>query len=1754
MSAFCPNLSNKRVRSEFESLKSQVGTDLAYYLWDKYEGDLEQIYVEAQQLQEQLQNEFKDKSKTLQLKPGDVVFGHPAIGKTYSVEHGKHAGEFIDWDVEYNRKRDAWIEEHSNTRKGTPEYKKARNEYLIYPEKHPDYMEFLTNEWERVKEKAKRENKILIASPHTLLKHFTDDFDYIINLDESDFIERNMGRGGDEQGSILWKQGIDETISKIQNKPIFTLKKGEYFEDLLNRPIIEDGIKNKVSFVNNRRQNFTPEEFALSQRMSFVLRNLFPEIDVQFVDSIEGGYVGESDLNALKILLDRILESIDTEPHEYAHFYIAMFRNSKLVQKGIEMFGSEEALVQAIGVRTVEMEAKARTWWQKFISFIKKTLNKNKYAKQALLEEITDAFLTRSDLGEGVSIYDLTGIEHQEQQQSIAQVRAILQKVNSELSFDPVSHNYYVKATNKKLKSVSTFKEEYKYGTYDAANEDDIQMAISDEARTNGTSIHAVFESMFNGTFKPSNFADNYDVEVLKQMFDIVQKLKSKYDWVASEAMLYDESIGMAGTADLIVRDRATGEYVLLDFKTKMTKYNNTTKNKKGKTLYGFRYVTSKFFSLLSQRDGYDFQISCYAKMLEKKGIKIARKGIIPITYEYNNNKISAVYLSKYFGKETTDKESNEFLSSDGYFPINTPPNIKYDVDNRVFGEQSDDVTTIMRGKMIEELRDITQQVTDRLHISSDILKAKGFRTLSNDAKYLLEQMDELQELNALFKYINFGVDQLSRINKSIQRFYAKGPDAQWSLDALTQYKDVATSYQLISKIQGIVDRYESLLDKNDVRNIRIACNKLADLQRSIMATYDSIGAEIYLDNVTPNIKNIENDYRNKYAKEFDEANKKEAGETDKQYKQRKQKYVDEKVEENKDIIQYETRRWLKAQTETADSGFECSSIFALVNSVYENNQDPFVQSMVIQFDDVMMKNNQKMLRFKAKLQKLLKEYRQKYPFGNFSTLKDVFDDMIEYTESGQCYLVNPQSGEFIEAQKKAFSDIRNNPNLDYNEKVEARKRWLDENCPILDLAAYQEERNSLYNQWFADIEDAESRKKQLAALEKNDKAEKKMTLGQMAAKGLITIETRNFLQELDTDLEKKYRRPNPSKFKNEKYKKLLELKESDDPKWKLYKLFLDITEEMDTYMDGPAMSLCLNYRLPGIIRRGMECVNQDGTVSGIKQSFKKDILRNQDDDIRGSFVNENGERISQVPHFFYRGVTEEEQSFDLPTIFFKWYDSANTWVAKKSIESMVRQTQAILHSRNTEESNKFSLLDKVRKRRVKSHKKNTAALVDSWVDIVFYGNTMEDYGTIKIPFTDKEIDVAKLIKAIVSFASKRTMFGNSVSAINNVLVGEVNQAEEAFAGKFMSVRAYTKASKIFALHMKDMIEDFNNPVPKDKLNRLAEYFGIFEANRNQSLTGFMRHSLEDYGYMGNKTGERIMQTRFLAGMLCEEQAKDKDGNILGDMLDFIDVNDDMELVVDPRVANFNDTQVNRFSLKTRKILMLMHGNYSQLSAVAMSSKWYGFIGLALRKWIAPSVLRRFGSHYFDNVTGTEGEGFYRTGSKWYLYQNPFSDAVMSFIAHNIIKTEKYKSQALRWNELEDWQKQNIIRFTVEIAAAALAYSIYVLLGSVDGEDDNGALSMFRYQSYRIFTDLTFFFLPSSFAKILQDPFPAMGLMTDVTKLFQQVFDPFEEYQGGNHMFDNKLLNQIFKLTPGLKQVGRLQNIESEMEYFIRRQ
>lgn len=487
-------------------------------LLEHYNGDrVAAIQAKARVYSKSFRDWFGDWTNTI--KPGNIIFGHPAIGKTYSLESGKYKDKLIDWDEEFNAKRDKWIEDHSNTVKGTPEYKKARNEYLIYPERHPDYVEFIKSEWERVKNKVKKEGKILFASPHNLLKMFPQDFNRIINLKDDDFIKRNIGRGGKEKESKLWKEGINETISNTTGIPVEYLNENQYFEDYLNEhlsiskvvdengeplvvyhhansPInefsiefdnyfstIKNGTKkalfftgtanpkkgtvldreykfpvflkantviektgtkddlkkqgesftatinraaeevdiaifhgiddnqelnqdiyvinnpNNVKSIDNQgtfstqdnniynQEATTQNTTGRNKELASLLQEIYPNIEISaLTDPNLRGQAQIEGYMAGRVLLNAILENQDTLPHEYAHHYVAWFRNTPLVQRGTKQFGSEEALVQAIGENSV----KALKWYNRFFNWLKGLFNE----KQDNLNEITKAFLS----------------------------------------------------------------------------------------------------------------------------------------------------------------------------------------------------------------------------------------------------------------------------------------------------------------------------------------------------------------------------------------------------------------------------------------------------------------------------------------------------------------------------------------------------------------------------------------------------------------------------------------------------------------------------------------------------------------------------------------------------------------------------------------------------------------------------------------------------------------------------------------------------------------------------------------------------------------------------------------------------------------------------------------------------------------------------------------------------------------------------------------------------------------------------------------------------------------------------------------------------------------------------------------------------------------------------------------------------------------------------------------------------------------
>lgn len=103
--------------------------------------------------------------------------------------------------------------------------------------------------------------------------------------------------------------------------------------------------------------------------------------------------IGQANIKAMTVLIDALNQKQDTLPHEYAHHYIAYFRDTKIVQEGIKRFGGEEALVQAIGEQVVAQKGEALNWWKKFTKWLLNLLS-----DKQVLQVLTDSFLNKTNL------------------------------------------------------------------------------------------------------------------------------------------------------------------------------------------------------------------------------------------------------------------------------------------------------------------------------------------------------------------------------------------------------------------------------------------------------------------------------------------------------------------------------------------------------------------------------------------------------------------------------------------------------------------------------------------------------------------------------------------------------------------------------------------------------------------------------------------------------------------------------------------------------------------------------------------------------------------------------------------------------------------------------------------------------------------------------------------------------------------------------------------------------------------------------------------------------------------------------------------------------------------------------------------------------------------------------------------------------------------------------------------------------------
>lgn len=232
---------------------------LAKVTWSRRKDIFDYNRFISKEQKEKLNKKRKENTKEIinKIKKSNIIWASPTIGKTTYIKD--HKDEIIEWDEEVNSKRNTFIKEQidPNNTMTKEEYNNAKSEYMSNLDSHPEYVDFLTRKWVELKNKARKENKKIFASPLPLLKLFSDDFDLIINSNENVFFKRNTLRGGKEYSTRSWKQNINNVLTNINKNKIVTTDL--YFSDLM------DDV-NKISNISNN----STQDISLTTASSFL--------------------------------------------------------------------------------------------------------------------------------------------------------------------------------------------------------------------------------------------------------------------------------------------------------------------------------------------------------------------------------------------------------------------------------------------------------------------------------------------------------------------------------------------------------------------------------------------------------------------------------------------------------------------------------------------------------------------------------------------------------------------------------------------------------------------------------------------------------------------------------------------------------------------------------------------------------------------------------------------------------------------------------------------------------------------------------------------------------------------------------------------------------------------------------------------------------------------------------------------------------------------------------------------------------------------------------------------------------------------------------------------------------------------------------------------------------------------------------------------------------------------------------------------
>ena len=441
----------------------------------------------------------------------------------------------------------------------------------------------------------------------------------------------------------------------------------------------------------------------------------------------------------------------------------------------------------------------------------------------------------------------------------------------------------------------------------------------------------------------------------------------------------------------------------------------------------------------------------------------------------------------------------------------------------------------------------------------------------------------------------------------------------------------------------------------------------------------------------------------------------------------------------------------------------------------------------------------------------------------------------------------------------------------------------------------------------------------------------------------------------------------------------------------------------------------------------------------------------------------------------------------------------------------------------------KIQVLDNLKSKIVTEIKKkqgssNRQARLDDYMMAQIYHKYYKDEGTVG----NTKIPVAKMANLINSLTAHKGYALNLPASIANVIVGDAMINVEAICGQFYTETEKMKADWKYNEMLPALLAETGKAIKTSKLALIDETFNVLqnyerkftEKNFDRKSRVAQSISWQSAMFGGTEMGEHWLQNRTALAMLLRHQLLDKKTGNKISLLDALEVryidehNHDLgaRLALKEGVTNLDGSEIEFNKLvkqkenQIKKVNQDIHGIYNKDDANAFQQIALGRMVMMYRRYLVPSLMRRFGSaQYRYLLEGTPAQ--YRDGlfgeKHEYLHDGwteGYYRSLFTFTSELIKSIKKQQfSIATTWDSLTYTQKSNVIRSATELVQVIALGVLVSLLDFKDMKNKPWYIRMAKYQAMRVFTELAALtpspYMPEEFFKILNSPMASIQIL-----------------------------------------------------------